>query len=515
MAREKTSPDAADPGGPISQFNEAIGGLSVAEAQQLLQHLFAAGRSDEQLPGRRLPASRRRPRRPDVVTYRVRVDLDHTQPPLWRRLELASDLDLDAMHDILQAAFGWTDSHLHRFGSGPSYYDHATEYYLCPFDVDEGEPGIPEGEVRLDEVLVERGEKLFYNYDFGDGWDHTITLEAVLPRDHDVPRAVCTTGRRPGPAEDCGGVPGYELISAATDPTRSDHTEAVAEYARVFGSDVDPASYAATPFDVDEINGALAELELDGPSAPTDLPAPLEQLVLAVRSTTDQRRLRRLIGDAGLDRPALADAEITDHMVEPYTWLLDRVGDEGIKLTGAGYLPPIYVEVAVAALGLAREWIGKGNREVQTLPVLQLRESAQKMGLLRKRRGRLDLTSRGRKLRTDPVALWWHLAERMPLASRDLIETQAGLMLLILVAAGSSDDAHGAIADFLNAIGWRSSDGMPLTPAMAVRAAWDTDAVLRRLGALPDRSGAARRQPATADGTSFARAALRTWPASR
>ena len=106
-------------------------------------------------------------------------------------------------------------------------------------------------------------------------------------------------------------------------------------------------------------------------------------------------------------------------MVGSYAWLLDRVGDAGIKLTSAGFLPPLQVEAAVAELGLAEEWIGKGNRESQTLPVLHLRESATAMGLLRKRNGMLLLTSRARAVRTDPPALWWHLAQRMPPASRD------------------------------------------------------------------------------------------------
>jgi Plasmid pRiA4b ORF-3-like protein len=100
------------------------------------------------------------------VTYRVRADLSETRPPLWRRLELASDLYLDQVHAVLQAAFGWTDSHLHRFASGPGMYSRDAEQYLCPFDVEEGEPGVPEGEVRLDEVLSKVGDRLYYAYDF-------------------------------------------------------------------------------------------------------------------------------------------------------------------------------------------------------------------------------------------------------------------------------------------------------------------------------------------------------------
>src|SRR5262245_23227896 len=94
------------------------------------------------------PPSRRRPRRTDLVTLRVRIDLVGTDPPVWRRLELASDLFLDDMHEIIQAAFGWTDSHLHGFGCGPTYYSPETEYYLCPFSVGEGDEGVPEEQVR-------------------------------------------------------------------------------------------------------------------------------------------------------------------------------------------------------------------------------------------------------------------------------------------------------------------------------------------------------------------------------
>ena len=150
----------------------------------------------------------------------------------------------------------------------------------------------------------------------------------------------------------------------------------------------------------------------------------------------------------------LIDAATAARMAHPYTWLLGRVGDNGIKLTSAGYLPPLHVEAAVAELGLGQEWIGKGNRESQTLPVLHLRESAITMGLLRKRNGMLLLTSRARAVCTDPPALWWHLAQRMPPASRDQCETQAGLILLTVIAARAEGDPDVTVARLLNAIGW-------------------------------------------------------------
>jgi hypothetical protein len=517
MARGRSPKDAqsdqADPEADlVAQFQAALSGLSTGDAQNVLRQLFTAGRDVDPFE-RAQPPSRRRPRRGDVVTYQIRVDLKGTRPPLWRRLELASDLYLDEVHEIIQAAFGWTDSHLHRFGAGPDYYSPDTEYYLCPFETEEGEPGIPDREVRLDEVLSDVGDRLFYGYDFGDDWQHIIKLEAVLPREASAPRATCTAGRRPGPPEDCGGVDSYELITAATDPDRPDYAEAVAEFEGYFGEGITPEMFDVVPFDRDEVNDVIAALGIDAARSGDSIPEPFEDLVGAIRVTAAKRQLRQLI-EATLTEPVSIDAQTATRMVRPYTWLLDRVGTDGITLTGAGYLPPAQVEAAVAELGLGEEWIGKGNRESQTMPVLHLRESATKMGLLRKHRGRLLLTSRGRAVAADPLALWWQLAERMPPRSADACETQAGLLLLAVVAAQSAAEPDAVIAGFLTDIGWTTSDGMPLTSSMAAGAAWDTRTVLWRLGAYTDDGPFRGPGKPTADGVAFARAAVRTWPDS-
>lgn len=179
------------------------------------------------------PVELRRPPRDAVLTYRLRVDLDHAKPPIWRRLELRSDLTLDRVHDILQTVFGWWNIHLHMFTLGGSAFQRQVQNFLCPFDVDEREvSGTPESEVRLDETVQEVGDKLFYVYDYGDDWGLTLRLEEVLPREESRPDAVCTGGRRAAPPEDCGG-----LRDAAS----------LAEIL------ADPGE-----FDVEEINAALA-----------------------------------------------------------------------------------------------------------------------------------------------------------------------------------------------------------------------------------------------------------------
>lgn len=169
-----------------------------------------------------------------------------------------------------------------------------------------------------------------------------------------------------------------------------------------------------------------------------------------------------------MQEPVLIDLDAATTAVRPDAWLIDRVGDDGIKLTTAGYLPPVHVEAAFTELDLADARIGMGNREQLTIPVLHLRESAQRMGLLRKHRGRLIVTARGKAARSDPSALWFRLAERMPLASKDLCEEQAGLLFLIAVAAGENDP-DGFVADMLDSIGWKHRDRAPITTSSAAR----------------------------------------------
>lgn len=164
-------------------------------------------------PGVSLPASPA-----DPVSLTVRVDLDATEPPVWRRLTLPGSLDLGTLHGVLQSAMGWTNDHLHQFGvAGPRSGEPLL--FLTPYDVQQGRAGLAETAVRLDQVLRKPGDTLSYLYDFGDGWEHTLRLEAVRPLEEptgaetDGPAEAgsaaygvrCVGGERACPPEDIGG----------------------------------------------------------------------------------------------------------------------------------------------------------------------------------------------------------------------------------------------------------------------------------------------------------------------
>jgi hypothetical protein len=244
-----------------------------------------------------------------------------------------------------------------------------------------------------------------------------------------------------------------------------------------------------------------------------DVPGPVARLLVAIRTPSARRQMEHLISQAGLGQAEPVGTATAARMVRPYSWLLEWVGDDGIKLTDAGHLPPAEVAAVIGALNLAAEGITHISRENQAPPVLRLRESAQATGLVRKHRGRLVLTTRGAALRHDPPALWWHLAGQMPLRSAAGSEVQPGIILLACVTARFTDTLDITIARMLTAMGWMNSDGSPLTGAEAAAATSGTHAVLRRLGVLPYRPLDGLSPWPPPEGVAFTRAALCTWPA--
>lgn len=392
---------------------------------------------------------------PEVATLRVRVDLHGASPPIWRRLELAGDLRLDAVHRVLQVAMGWTDSHLHAFAVGASPHDRSATRFLTAFDLEEGEEGVPETEVRLDQVLRTAGDTLFYEYDFGDGWEHRLVLEDVRGRGEGAVRARCLQGRRSCPPEDVGGVHAWnDLVRVLAGDAPPDGFEDLLTW---LPDDIDPAA-----FDLDAVNARLRFAVVDADGAPDglDLPPVLVDLLGSLDAGA-RPMVEELVARAGLDAPVEVDPADAAATVRRLAWLLDRVGGDGVKLTAAGYLPPAVVSEAFEALDLGDEWIGKGNREDHTLPVLVLRETAQQLGLLRKYRGTLLLTRAGARCRRDPRALWEHVARSLPLG-RDEPTRVAGLLMMLDLLDTSPDrvlDGAAAGVLVLGSLGYRTRQG--------------------------------------------------------
>lgn len=180
--------------------------------------------------------------------YQLKVTLLGTSPPIWRRLLVPADLTLAQLHDVLQAAMGWQDCHMHEFSAGGRHFGRSNP--------EDGLMGIPpvenERTVRLSRVLGRVGAKAIYTYDFGDSWEHAIVLEKRLPVDLNTAYPICTEGKFACPPEDCGGIPGfYDFVEAINDPDHERHDE-LREW---IGDD-----YDSEAFSVDEVNRLLTPM---------------------------------------------------------------------------------------------------------------------------------------------------------------------------------------------------------------------------------------------------------------
>jgi hypothetical protein len=161
---------------------------------------------------------------------RIKITLDDVEPKVLRYLEVPFSIRLDRLHQTLQAAFGWTDSHLYEI--------RARNIGWGTPDPGWGDGPLDARKATLASVVEDTGAKtLRYLYDFGDGWEHTIKIERLADPLPGVlyPRLVEASGRCP--PEDVGGPWGYtELLEALADPNHEEH----ADMRRWIGEDFDP-----------------------------------------------------------------------------------------------------------------------------------------------------------------------------------------------------------------------------------------------------------------------------------
>ncbi|MBB3319042.1 MULTISPECIES: plasmid pRiA4b ORF-3 family protein [unclassified Rhizobium] len=162
---------------------------------------------------------------------RLHIQLNDLEPPIWRRVEVPLTSSLKALHDVIQAVMLFEGYHLFEFEAGGRYYDvpDPEEFY--------GRKTYAASNARI-AALIERGISTFrYTYDFGDNWEHTITVEAVEEVDPllEYPRFI--NGERRAPPEDVGSTSGFEeFLKVMAKPRHPEHRR----LKRWYGGDFDP-----------------------------------------------------------------------------------------------------------------------------------------------------------------------------------------------------------------------------------------------------------------------------------
>lgn len=151
--------------------------------------------------------------------YQLRVELQHLEPRIWRTI-LVPDT-LTKLDRVVQAAMGWTNSHMHdwriddkRYGVPDPEWDNAGDM-------------LDERGFTVGAALGERIAQFAYGYDFGDGWEHQILVEQRLaPEPGYNTWPMCIAGANACPPEDVGGPPGYmDFVQAMRAPTHEEHRQ--------------------------------------------------------------------------------------------------------------------------------------------------------------------------------------------------------------------------------------------------------------------------------------------------
>lgn len=163
----------------------------------------------------------------------IRIELIGIQPAIWREIEVPSNISADELAYVLELVMGWSGSHLPAFMVGKQ------EYMLSEDCID----GIEDFALPYDDMtasdLFESGKPVKFLYDFGDGWEHKLSIigapEDYAKGEHKLPRYL--RGERACPPEDVGGVPGYmEMLEVIKKP----NSKAAKEYFEWIGYRYDP-----------------------------------------------------------------------------------------------------------------------------------------------------------------------------------------------------------------------------------------------------------------------------------
>jgi hypothetical protein len=173
--------------------------------------------------------------------FELEVELAEVVPLVRRRVQVPGEIDLAVLHEVVQSAMGWTNSHLHEF-------EIAGRRYGIPDPDWDGQELVDETKGKLFR-LIKQGDRFDYLYDFGDNWTHHLCVDKVIAAEPGVRYPRCIAGQGACPPEDVGGPWGYEEFQAAlSDPSHPEHDERL-EWA---GGPFDPHH-----FDLEEVDRAL------------------------------------------------------------------------------------------------------------------------------------------------------------------------------------------------------------------------------------------------------------------
>lgn len=183
-----------------------------------------------------------------MKVYQLKLLITDSNPIVWRRIKVKSNISLESFHEIIQVLMNWTGDHLHQFVHNNNRYG---DDMFC--NVFFGQEVIEYEEMGLDSLIDGEGQHIRYDYDFKDNWHVDIVLEKIIT-DERLKHPVCTEGEMAGPVEDCGGITEYSRILNIYNGTTKDDDGTINRIANKGYTDFNPHE-----FDLDFVNSYFEE----------------------------------------------------------------------------------------------------------------------------------------------------------------------------------------------------------------------------------------------------------------
>jgi hypothetical protein len=157
--------------------------------------------------------------------YQFKITLAGLRPLIWRRIQV-KNCTLDKLHEHIQTAMGWTNSHLHYFKiDGKLFGDPILmEEFIEEMNYQDSTS------TKIREILPPGGRRFAfeYEYDPGDSWNHDILFEGSLQAKPGGAYPLCVEGERACPPEDIGGTAGYrDFVVSLTDQDHDEHEQSL------------------------------------------------------------------------------------------------------------------------------------------------------------------------------------------------------------------------------------------------------------------------------------------------
>ena len=297
------------------------------------------------------------------TVYQIKVTLNDSKPPIWRRILVADTTTLIQLHTILQTVMGWDDYHLHMFTINDQIYGN-------PEDDEYGDMGTKnESRFKLNQLVGREGFKFRYEYDFGDSWLHDLIVEKILLAEEGMRYPVCIAGKRACPPEDSGGVWGYkEILEASTNSKHPEHDR----YLEWIGENFDPER-----FNLEHVNEGLrhprrARMDDQDFYEPPQTDNKIEKKIFNWAQRLDKKQLalveslalrrdmmtflsylnkNRVVGTQSTGNlPLKAVREICTQFVNPPA-LEEKIGDKIYKIRSEDDVYPLYYLHTLASMG--------------------------------------------------------------------------------------------------------------------------------------------------------------------